>query len=188
MVVGAIPERFSRRVRIGNDSARNCSREKRSTKKRAIALKLLGSLKSSVSVPYRHRATWGFDDSDIRTLSLRATTSSSTAEDGRIGDAPVKPDPQSRCQPNELCRRNFEDRGQLFHRLIAAEPFSSESYPHAIFTAVIYRDNRPKFGAPETSLRGKQICVTGEISDYYAKPEIVLTDPSQLTQYGRALR
>ena len=63
-----------------------------------------------------------------------------------------------------------------------------KSYPHAIFTAVIYRDNRPKFGAPETSLRGKQICVTGEISDYYAKPEIVLTDPSQLTQYGRALR
>jgi hypothetical protein len=57
-----------------------------------------------------------------------------------------------------------------------------KSYPHAIFTAVIYGDNRPKFGTPETSLRGKRICVTGQISDYYAKPEIVLTDPSQLTQ------
>ena len=57
-----------------------------------------------------------------------------------------------------------------------------KSYPHAIFTAVIYGDNRPKFGAPETALRGKRICVTGQISDYRGKPEIVLTDPSQLSQ------
>jgi hypothetical protein len=55
-------------------------------------------------------------------------------------------------------------------------------YPHAIFTAVIYGDARSKFGTPETSLRGKRICVTGQISDYRGKPEIVLTDPSQLTQ------
>jgi len=55
-------------------------------------------------------------------------------------------------------------------------------YPNAIFTAVIYGDNRQKFGTPETSLRGKRICVTGPISDYQGKPEIVLTDPSQLTE------
>ncbi len=55
-------------------------------------------------------------------------------------------------------------------------------YPHAIFTAVIYGDNRSKFGTPETSLRGKRICVTGQISDYRGKPEIVLTHPSQLSQ------
>ena len=57
-----------------------------------------------------------------------------------------------------------------------------EPSPHAIFTAVIYGDNRSKFGTPETSLRGKRICVTGQISDYRGKPEIVLTDPSQLSQ------
>jgi hypothetical protein len=55
-------------------------------------------------------------------------------------------------------------------------------HPNAIFTAVIYGENRTKFGAPETSLLGKRICVTGQISDYQGKPEIVLTDPSQLTQ------
>jgi hypothetical protein len=55
-------------------------------------------------------------------------------------------------------------------------------YPNAPFTAVIFGHDRPKFGAPETSLRGKRICVTGKISDYRGKPEIVLTDPSQLTQ------
>src|SRR5262245_45359470 len=32
-------------------------------------------------------------------------------------------------------------------------------FPNAIFTAVIYGDNRAKFGTPETSLRGKRICV-----------------------------
>ena len=57
-----------------------------------------------------------------------------------------------------------------------------KSYPHAVFTAVIYGDHRSKFGTPETSLRGKHVCVTGQISDYHGKPEIVLTDPSQLTQ------
>ena len=54
--------------------------------------------------------------------------------------------------------------------------------PTAVFTAVIYGDNRAKFGTPETSLRGKRICVTGQIRDYSRKPEIVLTDPSQLSQ------
>ena len=54
--------------------------------------------------------------------------------------------------------------------------------PNATFTAVVYGESRAKFGTPETGLRGKRICVTGEISDYQGKPEIVLTDPSQLTQ------
>jgi hypothetical protein len=57
-----------------------------------------------------------------------------------------------------------------------------EPSPHAIFTAVIYGDNRSKFGSPETALRSKRVCVTGQISDYRGKPEIVLTDPSQLSR------
>jgi len=57
-----------------------------------------------------------------------------------------------------------------------------KSYPHPVFSAVVYGDNRPKFGSPEISLRGKRICVTGQISDYRGKAEIVLTDPSQLSQ------
>jgi DNA/RNA endonuclease YhcR with UshA esterase domain len=57
-----------------------------------------------------------------------------------------------------------------------------EASPHAVFTAVIYGDNRSKFGTPETALRGKRTCVTGQVSDYRGKPEIVITDPSQLSQ------
>jgi DNA/RNA endonuclease YhcR with UshA esterase domain len=57
-----------------------------------------------------------------------------------------------------------------------------KAHPKAIFTAVIYGDNRQKFAAPESSLRGKRICVTGQISDYQGKPEIVITDPNQLAE------
>ena len=58
----------------------------------------------------------------------------------------------------------------------------SGSHTRMRFYGVIYGDHRSKFGTPETSLRGKRVCVTGQISDYHRKPEIVLTDPSQLTQ------
>ena len=55
-------------------------------------------------------------------------------------------------------------------------------HPNAIFTAVIYRDHRQKFGTPEITLRGTRICVTGQIIDYQGKPEIVTTDPNQLAE------
>src|SRR6516162_8213381 len=58
-------------------------------------------------------------------------------------------------------------------------------HPNAIFTAVIYGENRQKFGTPEISLRGKRICVTGQISEYQGKPEIVLTGPNQLAEQRR---
>jgi len=60
-------------------------------------------------------------------------------------------------------------------------------HPNAIFTAVIYGENRAKFRTSESSLRGKRICVTGQISDYHGKPEIVLTEPSQLSQWRAPL-
>src|ERR1019366_3633650 len=34
-------------------------------------------------------------------------------------------------------------------------------YPNQIFSAIIFGGDRPKFGAPETSMRDKTICVTG---------------------------
>jgi hypothetical protein len=53
-------------------------------------------------------------------------------------------------------------------------------YPDTIFTALILGTDRPKFGTPETTVKGKEVCVTGEIRLYNGKPEIVLTDPKQL--------
>ena len=66
-------------------------------------------------------------------------------------------------------------------------------YPNAVFTAVVYGVNRRKFGTPETSLRGKRVCVTGKISDYRGKPEIVLAErrtpvPGQATKLQKHRR
>ncbi len=55
-------------------------------------------------------------------------------------------------------------------------------YPNQDFTAVIFGSDRTKFGAPEVSLLGKQVCVTGDIRIYRGKPEIMLHDPKQLTE------
>ena len=55
-------------------------------------------------------------------------------------------------------------------------------YPDQVFTAVIWGSDRSKFGSPETSLNGKQICVTGRIQLYRSKPEIVVHDTNQLSE------
>lgn len=53
-------------------------------------------------------------------------------------------------------------------------------YPHPIFTAMIWGEDRPKFDQPEVRLRDKRICAKGTISLYEGVPEIVLRDPEQL--------
>lgn len=55
-------------------------------------------------------------------------------------------------------------------------------YPETTFTALILGSDRAKFGSPEKTARGKQICVTGEITLYQGRPEIILTDPNQLVE------
>ena len=57
-----------------------------------------------------------------------------------------------------------------------------QPYPNEAFAAVIFGSDRAKFGEPETTLSGKRICVTGQVRNYRGKPEIIVSDPSQLTQ------
>ena len=56
-----------------------------------------------------------------------------------------------------------------------------QPYPDHIFTVVIWRSDRPKFGTPARTYRGKRICVHGVVRLYKGKPEIIATDPSQIT-------
>ena len=55
-------------------------------------------------------------------------------------------------------------------------------YPDATFTALIFASDRAKFGAPEKTAPGKDLCVTGKIEMYQGKPQIVLKDPKQLAE------
>jgi hypothetical protein len=53
-------------------------------------------------------------------------------------------------------------------------------YPDHTFTAVIFRENRVKFGTPEKDYKDKDACVTGKIQEYNHKPEIILAAPEQI--------
>jgi DNA/RNA endonuclease YhcR with UshA esterase domain len=57
-----------------------------------------------------------------------------------------------------------------------------ESYPHQIFTALIWGEDREKFGTPEISLKGKRICVSGLIEEYRGAQQIILRKASQLSE------
>jgi len=54
-------------------------------------------------------------------------------------------------------------------------------YPNQIFTVLIWGSDRSKFGTPETDYKDKRVCAAGKISEYRGVPEIVATDPKQLT-------
>ncbi len=54
-------------------------------------------------------------------------------------------------------------------------------YPNNPFSFVIFGDNRKKFSYhPEEFLVNKRVCVTGEISSYRDKPQIVVSDTLQV--------
>ncbi len=55
-------------------------------------------------------------------------------------------------------------------------------FPRHTFTAVILGDDRAKFTeAPEVFYKGKKVCVTGLIKISHSRPEVEITDPSQIT-------
>jgi hypothetical protein len=56
-----------------------------------------------------------------------------------------------------------------------------QPYPQQVFTILIWGSDRSKFGSPEVDSKGKRLCATGVIQSYKGKPEIVATDPRQLT-------
>ena len=54
-------------------------------------------------------------------------------------------------------------------------------YPRHVFTIVIWQENRAAFGEPEVAYLGKRVCVTGTVKTYRGRPEIVATEPRQLS-------
>jgi micrococcal nuclease len=58
-------------------------------------------------------------------------------------------------------------------------------YPNQLLTVMIKGRDRSKFkDAPETYFKGKNMCVTGKVVDYKGKPEIVISDPSEMKLDG----
>ena len=55
-----------------------------------------------------------------------------------------------------------------------------EPYPKEIFTILIWGSDREKFGTPENDYKGLGVCVTGKITSYRGRPEIVATERGQI--------
>lgn len=53
-------------------------------------------------------------------------------------------------------------------------------HPNQLFTALIWGEYRDKFDYVPESLFGKTICVSGTITEHKGKPEIKVSDPSQI--------
>ena len=57
----------------------------------------------------------------------------------------------------------------------------NKPYPNHVFTIVIWGSNRGKFkNPPEVFFKGKEVCVTGLITTYRGKPQIEVSEPSQI--------
>ena len=55
------------------------------------------------------------------------------------------------------------------------------AHPNEALTVLIKGDDRKKFsGEPEVIFKGKAVTVTGTIIDYKGKPEIVVTEATQI--------
>ena len=54
------------------------------------------------------------------------------------------------------------------------------TYPNNLFSAVVYKDDLPKFTYPLQGLANKSVCITGYIKLYKGKPEITVNSPSQI--------
>ncbi len=54
--------------------------------------------------------------------------------------------------------------------------------PDQTFTVLIWGIDRPKFPAPpeSTYTAGKRVCVTGRVTDYRGKPEIIVHGPEEI--------
>jgi hypothetical protein len=55
-----------------------------------------------------------------------------------------------------------------------------EPYPKETFTILIWGSDWPKFGKPEDTYRGKDVCVTGKITSHKGVPEIIAGEASQI--------
>jgi hypothetical protein len=55
-----------------------------------------------------------------------------------------------------------------------------EPYPKEVFTILIWGSDREKFGTPEDEYKGLRVCVTGKLTSYRGRPEVVATERGQI--------
>lgn len=106
-------------------------------------------------------------------------------KNGPAGDSPaasatvVNKGPEEKSESGSICDKVYstkllEGSGMVFLNL-------GGEYPNQKMTIVIKGKDREKFKvSPEIAFKGKTICVTGTVTNYNGKPEVVVTDPEQI--------
>lgn len=56
-----------------------------------------------------------------------------------------------------------------------------QPYPKQVFTVVVYGKDRKKFGKPEADWLNKRLCATGTVTAFKDVPQIVVSDPKQVS-------
>ena len=69
----------------------------------------------------------------------------------------------------------LSDRGRKPTLLDFGKPF-----PDQEFVAVIFGDDRAKFGEPEITYLKKDVCVTGEVTIFRKMPQFIVKEKNQL--------
>jgi hypothetical protein len=88
----------------------------------------------------------------------------------------------------EEAKNHVNDTVTVCGKVVATHKMASSNvlldfgkpYPDNVFTVIIFGRDYPKFNAAENTLKGKNICVKGKVILANDKPEIVLSDTSQL--------
>jgi DNA/RNA endonuclease YhcR with UshA esterase domain len=55
------------------------------------------------------------------------------------------------------------------------------SYPNSLLTIVIFARDKANFKEPLETYSDKNICVTGVLKEYNGKPEIIISNPADIT-------
>ena len=53
-------------------------------------------------------------------------------------------------------------------------------YPNQIFTAVVWIETRSRFAKPPETLKGETVCVSGTITTYGGRAQIIVRDPAEI--------
>jgi hypothetical protein len=121
-----------------------------------------------------------------------ATPSEATTNVNQKAPTPPAPAPTPKAIPAAESQQHVGETATICGLVAGARYYQSPEgsrsylnfdrpYPNQSFTAVIEAPNRAKFRRPpEVLFNGKTICVTGLVTTYSGRPQIVVENPSQI--------
>ncbi len=98
---------------------------------------------------------------------------------------------QNNIVPAKYALKHIGHEVTICDKVYSSEPTSNQTLlylggdnPKQLLTVIIKATDIAKFkGHPETDFNGKDVCITGVVTNNKGKAEIVVTDPKQIKPY-----